>query len=141
MALRPSKVVMAAVLLVVAFWATVYLLAYLTVDDPGPDPFRMTLIVSGADENSTDGNLTDVVLWIAVANGEPKPRWNEVDVVLDSDAGSETLVPPRLRIDDQDGNGRLSEGDLFALHALTTEEAEGTVTIWKDGKAIGTVNL
>lgn len=141
MALRPSKVVMAAVLLVVAFWATVYLLAYLSVDDPGPDPFRMTLMVSGAEENATDGNLTDVVLWIAVANGEPKPRWNEVDVVLDSDAGSETLVPPRLRIDDQDGNGRLSEGDLLALHALTTEEAEGTVTIWKDGKAIGTVNL
>ena len=141
MALRPSKVVMAAVLLVVAFWATVYLLAYLSVDDPGPGPFRMTLMVSGAEENATDGNLTDVVLWIAVANGEPKPRWNAVDVVLDSDAGSETLVPPRLRIDDQDGNGRLSEGDLLALHALTTEEAEGTVTIWKDGKAIGTVNL
>ena len=141
MALRPSKVVMAAVLLVVAFWATVYLLAYLSVDDPGPDPFRMTLMVSGAEENATDGKLTDVVLWIAVANGEPKPRWNAVDVVLDSDAGSETLVPPRLRIDDQDGNGRLSEGDLLALHALTTEEAEGTVTIWKDGKAIGTVNL
>ena len=128
-------------LLVVAFWATVYLLAYLSVDDPGPDPFRMTLMVSGAEENVTDGELTDVVLWIAVANGEPKPRWNAVDVVLDSDAGSETLVPPRLRIDDQDGNGRLSEGDLLALHALTTEEAEGTVTIWKDGKAIGTVNL
>ncbi|MCK5252490.1 MAG: hypothetical protein KAQ96_06050 [Thermoplasmata archaeon] len=141
MALRPSKVVMAAVLLVVAFWATVYLLAYLSVDDPEPGPFRMTLIVSGAEENTTDGNLTDMVLWIAVANGEPKPRWNEVDVVLDSDAGSETLVPPRLRIDDQDGNGRLSEGDLLALHALTIEEAEGTVTIWKDGKAIGTVNL
>ncbi len=141
MALRPSKVVMAAVLLVVAFWATVYVLAYLSVDDPGPGPFRMTLIVSGAEENATDGNLTDVVLWIAVANGEPKPRWNAVDVVLDSDAGSETLVPPRLRTDDQDGNGRLSEGDLLALHALTTEEAKGTVTIWKDGKAIGTVNL
>ncbi len=141
MALRPSKVVMAAVLLVVAFWATVYLLAYLSVDDSGPDPFRMTLSVSGAEENATDGTLTDVVLWIAVANGEPKPRWNEVDVVLDSDEGNETLVPPRLRIDDQDGNGRLSEGDLLALHALTTEEAEGTVTIWKDGKAIGTVNL
>jgi hypothetical protein len=141
MAQRPSKVVMAAVLLVVAFWATVYVLAYLSVDDPGPGPFRMTLIVSGAEENATDGNLTDVVLWIAVANGEPKPRWNAVDVVLDSDAGSETLVPPRLRTDDQDGNGRLSEGDLLALHALTTEEAKGTVTIWKDGKAIGTVNL
>ena len=128
-------------LLVVAFWATVYLLAYLAVDDPGPDPFRMTLMVSGAEENATDGKLTDVILWVAVANGEPKPRWNEVDVVLDSDAGNETLVPPRLRIDDQDGNGRLSEGDLLALYALSTEEAGGTVTLWKDEKAIGTVNL
>ena len=141
MALRPRTVVLAAALLVVAFWATVYLLAYLQVGEPEPDPFRMTLMVSDTEPNATDGNLTDVVLWVAVANGEPKPRWSQVEVVVESTAGTETIVPPRLDVDDQDGNGKVSEGDLVSLSGLTSEQAGGTVTLWKDGKAIGSVRL
>ncbi len=138
MALRPSHLWLAALVLLVAAVVVMVL-----VPDPGEDtdPFRMTLVVSGTDANSTDGNLTDVVLWVAVANGEPKPRWSRVEVILMSVAGEETLVPPRLRIDDQDGDGRVSEGDLLILSALTAEEAEGTVTLWKGGEAIGTVKL
>jgi len=138
MALRPSHLWLAALVLLVA---AVVVMVLAPDPEEDKDPFRMTLIVSGTDANSTDGNLTDVVLWVAVANGEPKPRWSRVEVILMSAAGEETLVPPRLRIDDQDGDGRVSEGDLLMLSALTVEEAEGTVTLWKGGEAIGTVKL
>ena len=141
MALRPTKVLLVAILLVVVFWAVVYLLASLTLEDPEPDPFRMTLMVSSSGENSTDGNLTDVVLWVAVANGEPKPRWERVDVTLENTGEGVPLLPPRLRVDDQDGNGRVSEGDLLTLGGLTREEAGGTVTLSTGDEAIGTVRL
>jgi hypothetical protein len=132
---------MTAILLVVAFWATVYILAYLQVDDPEPDDFRMTLVVSDFEANATDGNMTDVILWVAVANGEPKPRWTRVDVTLETASGSGTLVPPKLRIDDQDGNGRVSEGDLLTLYALDAQEATGTVTLSTGDGTIGTVRI
>ena len=138
MALRPSHLWLAALVLLVA---AVVVMVLAPDPEEDKDPFRMTLIVSGTDANSTDGNLTDVVLWVAVANGEPKPRWSRVEVILMSVAGEETLVPPRLRIDDQDGDGRVSEGDLLMLSALTVEEAEGSVTLWRGGEAIGTVRL
>jgi hypothetical protein len=132
---------MAAILLVVAFWATVYILAYLQVDEPEPDDFRMTLVVSDSMTNTTDGNLTDVVLWVAVASGEPKPRWAQVEVALETSGGSETLVLPGYRIDDQDGNGRVSEGDLLLLSALDADQASGTVTLSTEDGTIGTVRL
>ena len=138
MALRPSHLWLAALVLLVA---AVVVMVLAPDPEEDTDPFRMTLIVSGTDANSTDGNLTDVVLWVAVANGEPKPRWSRVEVILMSVAGEETLVPPRLRINDQDGDGRVSEGDLLMLSALTVEEAEGSVTLWRGGEAIGTVRL
>lgn len=138
MALRPSHLWLAALVLLVA---AVVVMVLAPDPEEDKDPFRMTLIVSGTDANSTDGNLTDVVLWVAVANGEPKPRWSRVEVILMSVAGEETLVPPRLRINDQDGDGRVSEGDLLMLSALTVEEAEGSVTLWRGGEAIGTVRL
>jgi hypothetical protein len=134
-------VVLAAALLVVAFWATVYLLAYLQVGEPDDDPFRMTLMVSGSEPNATDGNLTDVVVWVAVSNGAPKPRWSQLEVAVESTAGNETIVPPQLDVNDQDGNGRVSEGDLVTLSGLTTHMAGGTLTLWMDGKAIGSVKL
>jgi hypothetical protein len=101
----------------------------------------MTLVVSGTEANTTDGNLSDVVLWVAVANGEPKPGWSGVDVVLSRKGSNTTLVPPRLEVVDQDGNGRVSEGDLLHLNALTAEEAGGTVTLQEEGRVIGTVRL
>lgn len=141
MALRPTKVLMVAILLVVAFWATVYLLAFMSLEDPEPDPFEMTMVVSGTEANSTDGNLTDVALWVAVAIGEPKPRWDRVDVSLEHAGGNVTLLPPRYEVDDLDGNGKITEGDLLKLHALSSEEANGTVVLAKGGRTIGTVRL
>jgi hypothetical protein len=141
MALRPRTVVLAAALLVVAFWATVYFLAYLQVGEPDADPFRMTLLVSASEPNANDGNLTDVVLWVAVANGEPKPRWSGVELGLEHPTGNVTLWIPRVDVDDLDGNGRVSEGDLISLPGLTSEQAGGTVTLWRDGRAIGTVRI
>ncbi|UCC92652.1 MAG: hypothetical protein JSW25_08305 [Thermoplasmata archaeon] len=141
MARGPSRVWIVAIVLVAAFWATVYILAYLQVDEPGPDEFRMTLMVSGSEANATDGNLTDVVVWVAVANGEPKPRWTGVEVTLETPSGSEVMAPPRLRIEDQDGNGRVSEGDLLTLYALDAEEASGTVILSTEDGPIGTVRL
>ncbi len=141
MALRPTKVLLVAIVLVVIFWTAVYLIALLSLEDPEPDEFRMTLMVSGKEVNATDGDLTDVVLWVAVANGEPKPRWERVDVTLEHAGGGTTLLPPRLQVDDHDGNGKVSEGDLLTLSGLIAEEAEGTVVLSVEGKAIGTVRL
>lgn len=141
MALRPTKVLMVAILLVVAFWVTVYLLAYTSLEDPGPEPFEMTLVVSGTEPNATDGNLTDMVLWVAVATGEPKPLWDKVDVTLEHSGGITTLLPPKGVLEDVDGNKRVSQGDLITLHALSPEEANGTVTLAKEGRTIGTVRL
>ena len=139
--MRPTKVLLVAILLVVAFWATVYLLAYLSLEDPEPDPFKMTLVVSGSETNTTDENLTDAVLWVAVANGQPKPRWDRVDVTLVHTGGLVTELYPRYELDDQDGDGRVSEGDLLLFPGLNADEAEGTVTLSVEGKAIGTVRL
>lgn len=138
MALRPSHLWLAALVLLVT---AIVVMVFAPDPEGDADPFKMTLLVSGSDANSTDGNLTDVVLWVAVASGEPEPRWSKVDVVLESAAGEETLVSPRVRIDDQDGNGRISQGDLLTLSALTADEADGKVTLWRGGKAIGTVRL
>jgi hypothetical protein len=131
--------VLVALLMVAIVLTFLYVLA--SLQDPEPDPFRMTLMVSDSEANATDTNLTDVVLWVAVANGEPKPRWSEVEVFLETPSGNVTLVPPRLRVDDQDDNGRISEGDLLWLAALTAEEANGTVILGAEGEVIGTVRL
>ena len=141
MALRPRTVVLAAALLVVAFWVTVYLLAYTQVGDLEPDPFRMTLVVSDTEPNTIDGNLTDVVLWVAVSNGGPKPRWSQVELGVEYPTGNNTLWISQLDVNDQDGNGKVSEGDLISLPGLTSEQAGGTVTLWLDGRAIGSVRL
>ncbi len=114
---------------------------YLINQEQEPDPFSMTLLVSDSDANGTDENLTDVVLWVAVAQGEPKPKWSEVDVRLESALGNETLSPPKLDISDQDENGRVTQGDLLRLSGLEPIEMQGRVTLWTDGRAIGMVEL
>jgi hypothetical protein len=141
MALRPTRVLMVAILLVVAFWVTVYLLAFMSLEDEGSEPFEMTMVVSGTEANATDGNLTDVALWVAVATGGPKPRWDNVDVTLEHTGGNVTLLPPRISLEDVDGNGRVSEGDLITLYGLSAGEAAGTVVLVNGGRTIGTVKL
>jgi len=71
---------------------------YLINLEQEPDPFSMTLLVSSSDANGTDENLTDIVLWVAVAQGEPKPSWSEVGITLESALGNETLSPPKLEL-------------------------------------------
>ena len=139
MAIRVLYLV-AAILVAAVVVLSVYAL-YLMEDEPDADPFHTTLMVTDTGANVTDENLTDVIIWVAVANGEPKPRWSDVEVTLESPAGNETLVPPRLEIDDQDGNGRVTEGDLLTVNALTSIEMQGKVTLWTGGRAIGTVKL
>ena len=141
MALRPAHFFAAAILLVAGTIAVAWVLASLQDGDEEQEPFRMTLLVSEVDANGTDPNLTDVRLWVAVVNGGPRPRWSSVDVRIDHAAGNDTLVPPQLVIDDVDGNGRVSEGDLLTLNALNTDMASGTVTLSREDKAIGTVSL
>jgi hypothetical protein len=139
MAARPLYLV-AYILVAAAVVLSVYAW-YLMEGEPEPDPFHITMVVSDTGVNQTDGNLTDVIIWVAVANGEPKPRWSDVEVMLESPEGNGTLAPPQLRIDDQDGNGRVTEGDLLRLNALASNEMEGDVTLVTDGRAIGTVSL
>ncbi|NIP36115.1 MAG: hypothetical protein GWN18_14295 [Thermoplasmata archaeon] len=62
-------------------------------------------------------------------------------MTLEHAGGGTTLLPPRLQVDDHDGNGKVSEGDLLTLSGLIAEEAEGTVVLSVEGKAIGTVRL
>jgi len=114
---------------------------YLINLEQEPDPFSMTLLVSSSDANGTDENLTDIVLWVAVAQGEPKPSWSEVGITLESALGNETLSPPKLELSDQDDNGRVTQGDLLRLYGLTPIETQGRVTLSTDGRAIGTVEL
>ena len=139
MAIRPLNALVAA--LVVVALALVGYWYYLATQEPDPQPFHMTVLVSGTEANATDENATDVQLWIAVAVGEPKPPWADVEVTLESAEGCQTLVPPRLRIDDQDGNGRVTEGDLLLLYSLDPVEAQGEVTLWNGERAIGKVEL
>lgn len=114
---------------------------YIYGREPEPDPFHSTLLVEGTEANATNGNLTDSVIWVAVASGEPKPPWSDVEVVLGTASGNETLVPPKVRVDDQDADGHVTQGDLITLYGLTGAEMEGRVTLVADGMAIGTVKL
>ncbi len=141
MALRPAHFFVAAILLVAGSLTAAWVLTSLQDDDEEQDPFRMTLLVTEVDTNGTDANLSDAHLWVAVVNGGPRPRWSTVDVRIDHAAGNETLYPPRVVIEDVDGNGRVSEGDLLILNALTTDMASGTVTLMREGEAIGTVRF
>jgi len=141
MALRPVHFFAAAVLLVAGTMAVAWVLGTLQEGKEDQEPFRMTLLVSGTDANGTDLNLTDARLWVAVVIGGPRPKWSVVDVRIENGTRNDTLVPPRLMIEDVDGNGRVSEGDLLTLNALTPDMASGTVTLLREGRAIGTVSL
>ena len=109
--------------------------------EPEPDPFHTTLVVTGSEHNATDANLTDLIVWVAVAAGEPVPRWEIVEVTLAGTMGTTTLSPPRLQLEVQDGDGRISEGDLIRLNALDDVQTGGELTLMWKGKAIGTVEL
>ena len=109
--------------------------------EPEPDPFHMTLLVSSVDANATDANQSDVVLWVAVVGGEPRPRWSKLEVTLGAMDGDAVLEPPQLMVDDQDGNGRISQGDLIHIRALEDHQLEGEGSIDKDGISIVKVKL
>ncbi len=115
------------------------------LDDPqaeeDADPFHMTLLLSGTEANDTDGNLTDVALWVAVVGGEPRPLWADLQVTQGAVAGIAALGPPVLVINDQDGDGMVTEGDLIYLYGLDAPVGGGSISLWEDGQQIAEVDI
>jgi hypothetical protein len=139
MAIRPLN--LAAYILIVAAVVLGVYAWFLMGQEPEPEPFRSTLVISDTWTDPESVGTTNVLIWVAVANGEPKPRWSNVEQVLESPEGNRTLAPPQLEVDDQDGNGRVTEGDLIRVYELTSTEMMGTLTLRMDGTTIGTVKL
>ena len=107
-----------------------------------PDPFHATILLEGIGPNATDASRLDAAIWVAVSAGEPKPRWDAVDVVAMQGALNETLAAPALEVDDLDGNGRLTEGDFLHLSGIPGAYWNGTVVlITPGGSTIGSVEL
>ncbi len=107
-----------------------------------PDPFHATLLLEGVEPNATDASRLDAAIWVAVSAGKPKPVWGEVEVVARNGALNRTLGPPELEVDDLDGNGKLTEGDLVHLNGIPGAYWEGDVTLYTpSGAAIGSVEL
>lgn len=115
------------------------------LDDPqaeeDADPFHMTLLLSGIEANGTDGNLTDAALWVAVVGGEPRPFWADLQVTQGAVTGTPALGPPVLVIDDQDGDGVVTEGDLVYLYGLDAPVDGGSIALWADGQLIAEVDI
>ena len=105
-----------------------------------PDPFHMTML-SDVEVNGSDPGLIDAAIWIAVAAGEPRPMWDEVDVTARAQGLCETLAPPVLRVVDVDADGHLSEGDVLHIRGLSAQFAEGDITLSVDEEVIGKVDL
>ena len=105
------------------------------------DPFSMSLVETGREANGTDGNLTDVTLWVAVSHGRPRPSWEGMEVRIETGGGSETLSDPSLAIQDLDGNGRVTEGDLLLLWGLGDDLSHGRVVLFKGARTIGSVEI
>jgi hypothetical protein len=101
----------------------------------------MTLLQSGLEVNGTDANLTDVALWVAVVGGEPRPPWVDLVVTLGDVEGSPVLGPPSLVIEDQDDDGRVTEGDLLYLYGLEQPVRGRSIALWEDGQLIGKVDI
>ena len=110
-------------------------------EEEDPDPFSMSLVETGCEANGTDGNLTDIILWVAVSHGRPRPSWEGLEVRIEMNGGFETLSAPALSIDDQDGNGKVTEGDLLLLRGLQDDLAQGRVVLIKGARTIGSVEL
>jgi hypothetical protein len=130
---------------VVAGVLTALAVATWFLDDPqveeGADPFHMTLLLSGAEANGTDGNLTDAALWVAVVGGEPRPPWADLRFTLGAVAGSQAMGPPVLVLDDQDGDGVVTEGDLIFLYGLDAPVDGGSIALWVDGQLLAEVDI
>ena len=137
MAPRPLTIattimVSVAVVLLGLYWVQL-------VKEPEPDPFHMTLVVSSTVANASDANLTDLVLWVAVAGGAPHPRWTEVSLLAGHEGSRAALEPPGLLVDDQDDDGRISEGDLLWVFGLDASLVEGGLSLVQGERVIGKV--
>ena len=133
---------MLAGMALIAFTLVLFVSLRLSLPDAEePDPFSMSMVETGREANGTDGNLTDVTLWVAVAHGRPRPSWEGMEARIDMDGGSETLSGPSLSIQDLDGNGKVTEGDLVLLWGLGDDLTQGTVVLFKGARTIGSVEL
>ena len=107
-----------------------------------PDPFHATILLEGIGPNATDASRLDAAIWVAVSAGEPKPRWEVIDVVATQGTLNETLAAPALEVNDLDGDGRLTEGDFLHLSGIPGAYWNGTVVILtQGGSTIGSVEL
>jgi hypothetical protein len=132
---------MAVFLVALASITATVLLWPVPSEDEEPDPFYATFLMSEAVVNSTDPSRLDAAIWVAVAGGEPKPRWAEVDVVA-RDAGTcRTLAPPVLEVDDLDANGRMTRGDVVHLNGLEGSLWGADVAFVRLGIIIGSVRI
>jgi hypothetical protein len=133
---------MFVILALIAFTLVMFIaLRFILPEEEEPDPFSMSMVETGREANETDGNLTDITLWVAVSHGRPRPSWEGMEVRIEMDGGYETLSAPSLAIDDQDGNGRVTEGDLILLRGLGLDLSQGRVVLIKGARTIGSVEL
>jgi hypothetical protein len=132
-------VVAAGILLVVSITATVLL--WPTPVEDRPDAFHAIVLLLDAQPNETDPSHLDAAMWVAVAAGEPKPRWSRVDVVAAKGASCETVHPPVLEVDDLDHDGLLTRGDIVHLNGLAGAYWNGTVTLRDGNETIGSVSI
>ncbi len=131
-----------AIAVIIAFGVIVMFGFWLSLpDEVEDDPFSMSLLETWRGANSTDANLTDVNLWVAVVNGRPRPLWEDVEMRIETGGAYEALGPPRLDIDDQDGNGKVTEGDMLLLRGLDAELSHGRFVILKGARTIGTMEI
>jgi hypothetical protein len=132
-------VVAAGILLVASIAATILL--WPTPVEQSPEPFYATVLLLDAQPNATNPTHLDAAIWVAVAAGEPKPRWSHVDVMASNGALCETVLPPVLEVSDLDHDGLLTRGDVVHLNGLAGAYWNGTVTLRDGNGTIGSVSI
>ncbi len=136
---RPMR--MAVFLVALASITATILLWPVPAEEEDPDPFYATFLLSEATANSTDPSRLDAAIWVAVAGGEPKPRWAEVDVVATDSGTCRTLAAPVLEVDDLDTDGRVTRGDVVHLNGLEGTFWGADVAFVRMGVTIGSVRI
>jgi hypothetical protein len=135
------KMRMAVFLVAVASVTATILLWPVPADEEEPDPFYATFLLSEAAANATDPSRLDAAIWVAVAGGEPKPRWAEVEVVARDSGTCRTLASPVLEVDDVDANGRMTRGDVVHINGLEGSFWGTDVAFVRLGITIGSVRI
>ena len=132
---------MAVFLVALASITATILLWPVPTEEEEPDPFYATFLLSEAAVNATDPSRLDAAIWVAVAGGEPKPRWAEVDVIARDSGTCRTLAAPVLEVDDLDTDGRVTQGDIVHISGLEGAFWDADVSFVRLGNTIGSVRI